>query len=113
MTAAFDAAVQAAHAELIANGASPGSGIHSWRCEHPDLYGPCACVDEVARDVVTAAWPHVAEAIAQAIEARVYATLTDWPRPGNNGYRNAHLDGMRNGARIARHWRYDTEEEAS
>lgn len=32
---------------LIENGLEPGSGLHSWRCEHPDVYGPCSCLDEL------------------------------------------------------------------
>lgn len=39
------------------------SGIHSWRCEYPDRYGPCTCLEElvddlnaVAGDIAAAAW---------------------------------------------------------
>lgn len=39
---------------LIAEGAAPGASIHGWRCEHPDRFGPCACVDEVTHAVVKA-----------------------------------------------------------
>lgn len=39
---------------LLDNGAEPGNSIHSWRCEHPDHYGPCNCVAEVAAEVVDA-----------------------------------------------------------
>lgn len=41
-------------AELIASGGSPGSSLHSWRCEHPEQYGPCGCVAETAHDIVVA-----------------------------------------------------------
>lgn len=36
---------------LAEEGAGQGSSLHSWRCEHPDVYGPCTCVAEVARAV--------------------------------------------------------------
>jgi hypothetical protein len=39
---------------LLNEGGAPGSSIHSWRCEHPDRYGPCRCVTEVAGEIVTA-----------------------------------------------------------
>ena len=26
-------------------------GIHGWRCEYPDCYGPCECFDEVISNV--------------------------------------------------------------
>ena len=31
------------------------SSIHSWRCEHPDLYGHCTCLDELVDDLVAVA----------------------------------------------------------
>ena len=39
---------------LIAEGAAPGSSLHSWRCEYPDQYGECDCVAETARAVLDA-----------------------------------------------------------
>lgn len=27
------------------------SSIHSWRCEHPDRYGPCDCFAELVADL--------------------------------------------------------------
>ena len=27
------------------------SNIHSWRCEHPDRYGPCSCFQELRDDL--------------------------------------------------------------
>lgn len=29
----------------------PGSALHSWRCSHPDRYGPCDCFQELADDL--------------------------------------------------------------
>ena len=31
------------------------SNIHSWRCEYPDRYGHCTCLDELVDDLVTVA----------------------------------------------------------
>lgn len=28
-----------------------GSGIHSWRCEYPERYGPCNCLDGLIDDL--------------------------------------------------------------
>lgn len=39
---------------LTDEGGAPGSSLHSWRCEHPDRYGECSCVLEVAREQVEA-----------------------------------------------------------
>lgn len=45
---------------LTDEGAGPGNSIHGWRCEHPDRYGPCDCVAEVAEVVVATVLPLVA-----------------------------------------------------
>ena len=50
------AAVAAAAKALLDEGGGPGNGIHSWRCEHPDRYGPCDCVNEVTRSMLAAAF---------------------------------------------------------
>ena len=42
-------------AQLLAeNGISETApdGLHSWRCEHPDRYGPCDCRDELVNDLL-------------------------------------------------------------
>ena len=31
------------------------SNIHSWRCEYPDRYGHCTCLDELVDGLVAAA----------------------------------------------------------
>jgi hypothetical protein len=68
-----DESIRAAVKVLNDGGGQPGSGLHSWRCEHPDRYGPCTCVAEVASDVVAAVEPiihaTVAEEIAQECES--------------------------------------------
>lgn len=28
-----------------------GESIHSWRCQHPQVYGPCSHVDDLVRDL--------------------------------------------------------------
>jgi len=45
---------------MYAEGMGPGGGVHSWRCEHPDRYGKCACVEEVAADIAKAVRDHLA-----------------------------------------------------
>lgn len=41
--------------ELLANGAAPGQGMHSWRCEDKERYpDPCTCVEETAADILAA-----------------------------------------------------------
>ena len=42
---------------------TPG-GFHSWCCEHPDMYGPCDCLDELVNDLL----PIVAEAERRGAE---------------------------------------------
>lgn len=42
---------------LLDEGGGPGNSYHSWRCEHPDRYGPCSCVEEVVDLILTAAAP--------------------------------------------------------
>lgn len=29
------------------------SSIHSWRCEHPDRYSHCTCLDDLVDDLTT------------------------------------------------------------
>ena len=40
------------------------SDIHSWRCSHPDIYGPCSCFREVIEDVEAAILAHLADVLA-------------------------------------------------
>ncbi|HKY57619.1 MAG TPA: HNH endonuclease signature motif containing protein [Aeromicrobium sp.] len=40
--------------ELVANGLEQGSSLHSWRCDYPDYYGKCDCLDELVADLVAA-----------------------------------------------------------
>lgn len=47
--------VEAAAKALTAEGAAPGSSIHSWRCEYSDRYGECGCVHETAGIILAAA----------------------------------------------------------
>lgn len=58
-----DAAVEAAAKAMTDEGAAPGNSIHGWRCEYPDRYGPCDCVNEVARAALAAALPHILAAV--------------------------------------------------
>lgn len=40
-------------AVLEANGLSDNAAntLHSWRCEHPEIYGPCSCLQELVNDL--------------------------------------------------------------
>jgi hypothetical protein len=33
------------------------SDIHSWRCKHPDIYGPCSCFEELVDAALAAVAP--------------------------------------------------------
>lgn len=35
-------------------GGEPGNGLHSWRCEYPDRYGKCDCVELTAQMILAA-----------------------------------------------------------
>lgn len=39
---------------LIEEGAGNGGTIHSWRCQYPDMYGPCSCVEQAAEAILDA-----------------------------------------------------------
>jgi hypothetical protein len=56
---ASPALIEAIVRALDDNGAGPGSSIHSWRCKYPDMYGPCDCVKETARDLWQAIVEHL------------------------------------------------------
>lgn len=30
--------------------------IHSWRCDYPERYGPCTCLDDLVADLAAAAY---------------------------------------------------------
>ena len=49
------------------------SSIHSWRCEHPETYGPCDCFQELVRELAEvgrAAAARALEEAADGIESR-------------------------------------------
>lgn len=54
---------------LIREGAAPGGSVHSWRCDYPDIYGPCDCVEQLADEILASDWlaAHVARARAEAL----------------------------------------------
>lgn len=68
---------------LLDEGAAPGNSIHSWRCEYPDRYGDCDCVEQTAREVLDAVADQIRaqerERIARAIEALPDAYGDGWP----------------------------------
>lgn len=59
---------EAALTALRENGLSDGNdgNPHSWRCGHPDRYGPCECATETGDDILTALAPFVADRERQA-----------------------------------------------
>lgn len=56
--AAHDGLADALRAVLTADGVDDVGGIHHWRCEHPKVYGPCTCFDELLAHLadVVRAW---------------------------------------------------------
>ena len=61
------------------------SSIHSWRCEHPETYGPCDCFQELVRELAeverAAAAKARGEALIEAVQAhrnlhRAYASTS-------------------------------------
>lgn len=77
-----DPILDAALAELRANGAEQCSSIHSWRCDYPDRYGPCNCMRETAEDVLAAVRPlieaDVRKQVARDIERMPAARPGTW-----------------------------------
>jgi hypothetical protein len=70
-----DEAVEAASKALIDEGGAPGNSIHSWRCEYPDRYGECDCVEVTARAALVAARPYLMptrEQIAHCLDAPAF-----------------------------------------
>jgi hypothetical protein len=39
---------------LVEWGCEPGASPHGWRCEYPERYGDCDCLNEMANDVLRA-----------------------------------------------------------
>jgi hypothetical protein len=75
-------------------GCEPGSSIHSWRCEHPDHYGPCTCVEEVAAEVAKALAKRDAEvarrakveALREAQQVIAGEDTIEWARTARTSY---------------------------
>lgn len=66
---------------LRANGLTdqPGtydSDIHSWRCSHPDIYGPCGCFQEL-RDELADLLAARGGDTAGTLRARIWAAMED------------------------------------
>lgn len=51
---ADDATVQKVAQVINDEGGRPGNSIHSWRCEYPDRYSPCGCVETTAKLILAA-----------------------------------------------------------
>lgn len=39
---------------LTDNGGAPGNSLHSWRCEYPERYGKCDCLEQTAAEIIAA-----------------------------------------------------------
>lgn len=66
-----DEARKAAAKALLDEGGGPGNSFHSWRCEYPDRYGPCDCVQEVADSILAVAAPLLVSAEAERLQAEL------------------------------------------
>ena len=77
-TPTSDEARQAAAKALLDEGGGPGNGLHSWRCEYPDRYGPCDCVQEVADLILAAAAPLLVSADSSAQAERLRRERDRW-----------------------------------
>lgn len=53
------------------------SSIHGWRCEHPDIYGPCSCFEELVAAIIPIVEAEVQTAKVEA-EARDEITSQDF-----------------------------------
>lgn len=62
-----------------------GDGIHGWRCELPDLYGRCDCLDNVVADLVKLMEAAVKRGQAEAWERGVDDGITEWENDGIAG----------------------------
>lgn len=57
--------VDAVTKALLNEGCGIGHSIHSWRCEHPDRYGACDCLEVTARGTLQAIAPMVTKLMAE------------------------------------------------
>lgn len=66
------------------------SSIHSWRCEHPDRYGPCTCFAELVTDLAAGlARIEQARAGEGALRERVEALAGEWEQRASKCRRRA------------------------
>lgn len=56
---------------------APGS-LHGWRCEHPDIYGPCDCLDGLLDDLSVVVSQIKEEAWDEGFNAIVDNAYVDW-----------------------------------
>jgi hypothetical protein len=49
-----DATVRLVARTISEQGGDAGSGLHSWRCEYPERYSPCDCVETTAKLILAA-----------------------------------------------------------
>jgi len=81
-----DEDVRAAVAELLANGAAPGQGMHSWRCEDKERYPePCTCVDEAARRILAAVLPKYAKRVREDMGLDAEQYRLGWEKGNQRG----------------------------
>ena len=70
MTAPDPKWVEAGAKALADEGGLPGCSIHSWRCEYPDLYGPCDCVPETVVEILAAVEPLIRREVLADLRAK-------------------------------------------
>lgn len=65
------------------------SDIHSWRCSHPDIYGPCSCFQELVADLRAEVRAWLESDGAVKIIARGWYLDPDWHKGPESSARAA------------------------
>lgn len=55
---------------LAEHGLEGNYDIHSWRCQHPDRYGPCDCVSELVDNLMVLVTAGLAAAWDEGVQAQ-------------------------------------------
>ena len=71
------------------------SSIHSWRCEHPETYGPCDCFQELVRELAEVERAAAARALREFAQHLIESAM---PEHGSHinmtPYREGLVDGV-------------------
>lgn len=68
-------------------GMETGGSPHGWRCETPDVYGPCDCLEAIAAEIVDALYP--------IVERRKSAAWDEGYTAGRRDERREHEEARR------------------